>query len=280
MIDVVTVVYGSELPILSCQAQSLDIYCQDLGINNVFVMVNEHNLRDQIDVTWYGSLAPKVRIIPREFFPVRWCHNGWINQQLCKILASSLSLNPWSMILDAKTVITAELTLPQLMTDQGQLRMGWIPTAEVFEPAQQIANRLFDCSNQQTLQPAGVPFFFHNHSIRSMIDWIESKLSNDFGSWFLDQGCLTEFVLYSTWVSIDSGRRELYADHYQPGVLDICHVCHNFTDQFDQILAKHNDQSHTLSVHQRAWARLEARQKIAFRDRLLARGINRAAGLV
>lgn len=276
MIDIITVVFGEELPILSCQAQSIDLYCQDLGIEQIFVMVNESNLADEIDLSWYGSLADKVRIVPRETFQVTWPDNGWLNQQLLKILGGSMSRNTWSMVLDAKTVLTRSFTKDQLLTDQGQAKFGWIPIKEVFHPARDIANKLFDSDNGKILSPSGVPFFFHNESIRSMIDYVESKTQEDFKSWFLDRGMLTEFVLYSAWIALDPARRNLYTGTDE-GTLRICHVCHVFADQFDQIVNAHDDLSHTLSVHRRTWAGLSDDQKQLFRQKLLQKGISRAS---
>lgn len=276
MIDIVTVVFGEELPILSCQAQSLDLYCQDLGIQKIFVMVNEPDLANKIDLSWYGSLADKVCVIPRETFGVTWPDNGWLNQQLLKILGGAMSMNTWSMVLDAKTVLTRPFTKAQLLTDQGQVKLGWIPIKEVFYPARDIANRLFGSDNGEILSPSGVPFFFHNKSVRSMIDYVESKTHQDFNCWFLDQGMLTEFVLYSAWIALDTDRRDLYTG-IDDNTLHICHVCHVFADQFDQMVNGHNDFSHTLSVHRRTWAQLSDSQKQLFREKLVQKGISRAS---
>lgn len=277
MIDIVSVVFGEELPILSCQAQSLDLYCQDLGIRNIFVMVNEPNLSSKIDVAWWGSLGDRVVLLPREAFDVSWLENGWVNQQLLKMLGAALSQNTWSMILDAKTVITQPLTQDRLLTAEGKIKLGWIPTIEVFAPAQRIANEIFQSKNDQTLAPAGVPFFFHNQSVREMINDLESRTQQDFKSWFLAQGLLTEFVLYSTWTSIDTSRKALYD---APSLeFRVCNICHSVVDSFDDLIGLHDDTTVSLSIHRRAWHKLSTKQKEIFRDRLVACGISRAGEL-
>lgn len=279
MIDIVTVVFGEEIPILACQAQSLDLYCQDIGLQKIYVMVNEPDLADKIDITWWGSLSAKVQIIPQEQFNVKWIDNGWLTQQLLKMYGSALSQNQWSMVLDAKTVLTKKFTLDHLLTGQGQIRLGWFPTIGVFEPAQRIANRLFGTDNHLTLELGGVPFFFHNASMRDMIEHIETLVEKDFGAWFLDQGMLTEFVLYSTWISLDAVRKDLYK-FANPNHLRICHICHSTADQFDRILSDHNADIHTLSIHRKAWSGLTIDQKLSFQQKLLDRGISRAKVLV
>lgn len=279
MIDIVTVVFGEEVAILRCQAQSLDLYCQDIGLQKIYVMVNEPNLSQEIDTAWWGSLAGRVEIVPRETFDVDWSDNGWLTQQLLKIHGGARSQNIWTMVLDAKTIMTRRLALDDVINSQGQAKFGWLPIDEVFYPARDIANQLLETNNTTLLEPVGVPFFFHNQSVRSMIDFVQLKTNQDFDSWFLSNGMLTEFILYSTWISVDDNRRNLYQHTGTGATLNIRHVCHAFADRFDQILASHDDDSHTLSVHRRVWAGLTSEQRLAFQQRLIACGITRAADL-
>lgn len=277
MIDIVTVVFGDELPIMSCQAQSLDLYCRDLGIQRIFVMLNQPDLAKKIDLGWWGSLAHKVQLIPRETFAAQWLIDGWVNQQLLKMMGSALSQNIWSMVLDAKTIIITPLSIDRLLTDQKQLKIGWMPTTGVFQRAQDIANQLWASANDQMLFPGGVPFFFHNESMRGMIQDIESRMNQDFKSWFLSQGMLTEFVLYSTWITTDDSRKNLYraTDHK----FKVHNICHTEADRFDQLIQRLDRDSVSLSVHRHAWSALSPSQKNLFRQQLLARGITRAETL-
>ena len=49
-IDLVTVVFEPELPVLRAQAQSINLYCRDLGIKNIYVIVNDHeSVADQFE---------------------------------------------------------------------------------------------------------------------------------------------------------------------------------------------------------------------------------------
>lgn len=280
MIDIVTVIFGEELPIFSCQAQSIDLYCHELGIENIFVMVNEPELATKISTSWFGHLSGKVRVVPRESISNIWCQDGWLNQQALKIMGSAKSQNSWSMILDAKTVLTRPISRTKLLNAQGQSKLGWNgPVPDVFYPAQQIANELLESNHNRCLMPGGVPHFFHNASVRELINFVESKTKQDFVTWFLGQGKLTEFVLYDFWMASDPVRSQWHTNTQESDVLNICNICHTQVHDFDNILKTHNESFHTLSVHRRAWANLSGAQKQVFRDRLMAKGITRAANL-
>jgi hypothetical protein len=54
MIDIATVVFRDELPILKLQAQSIERYCQHIGIRNIYVIVNDDDdTIHQIDAGWW-----------------------------------------------------------------------------------------------------------------------------------------------------------------------------------------------------------------------------------
>ena len=55
MIDLVTVVFREELPILKLQAQSVDLYCQNIGIKNTFQV----NLEVGVEPRWYWGYKKK-----------------------------------------------------------------------------------------------------------------------------------------------------------------------------------------------------------------------------
>lgn len=280
MIDILSVVFEEELPVLQCQAQSIGIYCKDLDVNKIHVVVNDHNRLD-IDRSWWGDMSDRVEIIPREMFSMDWSVSGWVNQQVLKILGSARSSSTWTVILDAKTIFTKPITKSLLFDLDGRARFGWMHIAGVFSPAKEIANQLIDIENDNILAPAGVPFLFHNQSVRSLVDYCESQTGQDFVTWFLEQGNLTEFVLYSTWIKADPLRQELYAEPPRSSeVLAVTHICHSTVDHFDNILADHGKHGHTLSIHRRAWIRLSNKQKEAFRDRLIACGIDKAVKLL
>ena len=69
MIDIVTVVFEQELSVLRLQAQSIELYCQDIGVKSIYVIVNDaDSLAAQIDPAWWGNMSSLVRIVPRSQF--------------------------------------------------------------------------------------------------------------------------------------------------------------------------------------------------------------------
>ena len=277
MIDIVTVVFRDELPILQLQAQSVDLYCRNIGVKDIFVVVNDSaDVADQIDPDWWGSLAHCVKIVPRQTFECNFVENGWVSQQVLKMLASSLSKNTWSMILDAKTLLVSDVVLNQIMDNQGRLKFGNLDVYPVFEPSRQITNRLFDIDLKKQVGPGGVPFFFHNESIRSMIKYVEQKVNQKFAEWFQAQGMLTEFILYSGWIELCSNFDSLYTNS-APDVGLLINICHSELGIADQKL-KNMSMPDTMAVgvHRNAWSRFTQEQKNMYKDFLLSRSITRA----
>jgi len=170
MIDLATVVFQDELPVIRLQAQSIELYCQNIGLRNIYVIVNDdQDTKNQIDTRWWGSLADKVTIIPRSAFGTQFVENGWVSQQVLKLLAASISYNTWTMILDAKTIIVKEIKLTDIIDQDGRARIGTYDTFPVFEPSRLRINQTYNIDLKQQLRPGGVPFLFQNDVVRSLI---------------------------------------------------------------------------------------------------------------
>jgi hypothetical protein len=279
MIDIVTVVFQEELPTLKLQAQSIDLYCQNIGIKNIYVVVNDHNhVVDYIDPLWWGSLSHTVKILPRSVFSTEFVDNGWLSQQVLKILASTVSYNTWSMILDAKTVITRPILLDYLFDKQHRLTVSYHPIADVFLPSRNIVNQLFDIELTHVAGPSGIPFFFHNNTVRSMVADVSRLVNQDFPLWFQQQGMLTEFILYTGYV--------YYRDHTLDQVysidssFEVCNICHSEVSRADYKLDQmNNPEILTVSIHRNAWKQLTDQQKYRYQNFLITRGISRAQEL-
>lgn len=273
MIDICTVVFEQELPILKIQAQSIHNYCRNIGIRNIYVVVNDHEtLAEKIDPNWWGDLASSVLVVPRTAFSSAWVSNGWVSQQILKLLTASISYNVYTMVLDAKTIFVRPLQLDQLFTDKMQLTVGQLPVFDVFEPSKRIVNSVYDIDMTMQAGPGGVPFFFHNDSVRFLIADTSIRTRESFPTWFQRQGVLTEFMLYSGFCQWKYG--SLDAFYNKTNTLGhIVNVCHSETAQFDAKFKTMQD-SHTLtvSIHREAWAHLTAEQKTAYRMFLIDRG--------
>jgi len=280
MIDICTVVFEDEIPTLKAQANSIDLYCQNIGIRNIYVVLNDaETLVEKIDPAWWGSLSERVLVIPRTAFSAPWAEDGWLTQQLWKMLVSAMSYNQYTMVLDAKTIFVRELSLEHLFSESGRLTIGQLPVFEVFEPARQICNKLFDIDMQMQAGPGGVPFLFNNDTVRLMIAEVTRRTKTTFALWFQQQGRLTEFMLYSAFCQYQYGSLDLlYTKENTLGTP--VNVCHTEVARFDEKLKQmKNSGTITVSVHRRAWSELSEDQRNNYRMMLIDRSVFTAYGL-
>ena len=273
MIDLVTVVFQDELPVLKLQADSVARYCQNIGIRNIYVVVNDDDdTIHKIDATWWGNLANHVLVIPRSAFSAEFIDNGWVSQQVLKLLTAAISYNTWSMVLDAKTIFVREVKLLDLIDEQGRACVGRMETFPVFEPARLIVNDLFKINMTQQLGPGGVPFMLQNDTVRLMIGEISFLTGRSFPRWFQGNGKLTEFMLYSGYVQHKFGSFDMfYSDQlkFQP-----VNVCHGEVAAWDRKLTEmQQDRTLTVSVHRTAWKQLSDSQQQQYQNFLIDRGI-------
>jgi hypothetical protein len=281
MLDIVTVVFREELPILKLQAQSIELYCQNIGTQGIYVIVNDNDsVADEIDPAWWGNLSSLVKIVPRSEFKCVWTDNGWVSQQALKMLGSSLSNNTWSMVVDAKTLFVSSCTLTELVDSQQRIKIGSLDIYDVFKRSKEITDRLFGIDLPRQLGPGGVPFFFHNKTIRELIEFVETKQRQPFAEWFQSQGMLTEFILYSGYVHYRDGSFNLlYSDFTKSG--SIINICHSQVGLADVLLGQMSRSgTWTVSVHRNAWNKFTPDQKHLYKELLQHHKISLAQDLL
>jgi hypothetical protein len=280
MIDIVTVVFEPEILILRAQAQSLALYGQKLGIRNIYVVLNDsETIASQIDPAWWGPLANTVLVIPRTAFSTPFVENGWVSQQVLKLLAASMSYNTYSMIMDAKSLLVKEIDPAEFISDTGQIHTGLLDIYPVFEPSRKITNELFDIDLKKQLGPGGVPFIMHNDTVRMMIAETTIRTKTSFPYWFQQQGMLTEFILYSGFVQFLCGDLTvLYSDKNKLGTQ--VNVSHDEVDQWNQKFFQMTRlNTFSVSVHRTAWKNMLLQQRNEYKEFLIQRGIEAAADL-
>ncbi len=273
MIDIATVVFKDELPILKLQAKSIERYCQNIGIRNIYVIVNDdEDTLHQIDAAWWGAAANHVLIVPRSAFSTQFVEDGWVSQQVLKILAAGMSYNTWTMVLDAKTIFVKELVLKDLIDEQGRARVGAMNIYPVFETTRLMVNQTYDIDMKQQLGPGGVPFLFQNDVVRLMIADTTFRVKQKFPLWFQGKGRITEFMLYSGYLQYRFGGFDTF---YSPELsFGVVNVCHTEVEQYERKLeAMKNNDPLTVSIHRKAWSQLTNDQKQAYQHFLLDRGI-------
>jgi len=268
MIDICTVVFDAELDVLKLQARSIELYCQHIGLKNIFVMVNDSS---QVDPAWYGSFADHVRIVPRDKFGCAWSDNGWVSQQVLKLLGSAISNNAWCMIVDAKTLFVRPVELDQVLAD-GRAATGSMPIYPVFDASRNITNQLFGIDLPAQLGPGGVPFFVEPSLTREMIREVEHRTGQDFTDYFQQQGRLTEFILYSGYVWY---RDCTFDRRYHPqSNIHPANLCHSETGMFDsKFRTMCQPETLTVSIHRNAWTQLTEQQQQQYHNLLAEQGI-------
>jgi hypothetical protein len=281
MIDIVTVVFQDELDVLKLQAQSIDLYCQDINLGKIIVVVNDDNLDvSEIDSTWWGKFSSHVVVVHRRVWNIEYDNNGWLTQQLCKILASAwVALSKWSMVLDAKTILVQPVIEEKIFDKDSRIMFGYYPMFPVFEAAGKIVSDLFQIDLQNIAGPAGIPFFFENAVVADMIKEVEHCSQQPFAYWFQQTGRVTEFILYSGYVQYIDGSLD---KRFTGGLTYIpCNICHSesaiFETKFNLMCTDTNVVC--VSIHRNAWTQLSLQQQQAYKNFLVSRGITHAKDL-
>ena len=259
MIDIVTIAFEEELTVLQVQAQSIDLYCQDLGIQSIYVVVNDTQaVADQINPAWWGSFQDRVRIIQRDTFSIEFVEDGWISQQVLKILASAVSFNEWAMVVDAKTLFVQPINRNDIITADNKLTWGYAPIQEVFASAGKIVSELFEIDLKHVAMPMGVPFMFHTRTLREMISKVEQRTNQSFPIWFQQQVEATEFILYTGFVQSKYGLDQMYLNTKR---FPVCNICHSEVDSFERKFAEMLGNVYTVSIHRKAWMQITEEQR-------------------
>jgi hypothetical protein len=280
MIDLVTVVFQDELPVLKLQAQSVDLYCQNIGIRSIFIMVNDtQQVADQIDPNWWGSLSHCVRVVPRNIFSLGyWSPSGWVSQQILKLLASSISHNRFSMVLDAKTIFVGPVNATKIVNYDDTLQIGYYPIRPTWHKIKNVVNELFNIDLQHIAMPSGVPFMFHNNTVREMLVEITRLTNKNATEWLQYQDTLSEFVVYTGYVLYRDGTLDrVYQGSQRIGCVNLCHSA--VADSQKILNNMHDPDLLTVSIHRNAWSQLTKEQQQSYVDLLRLRGITSALDL-
>jgi len=222
VIDLISVVFEPELILLEIQARSIELYIPHKKISNIIVVVNDADrVADKIQSAWWGINQQKVKIITRSQIGVFSNLDGWSSQQLYKLAAATVASSQWSMCLDSKTWFVQNLDWHKLFDEQGRANFKSFKCMPAFDSALEFSKKFFNIEFENVIGPGGVPFLFHTNTVHDMVNYIEQKTGKKFLDFFanslLDPHRLTEFVLYSAYVSYANTYNYLYSDnqHYR-----------------------------------------------------------------
>lgn len=236
MIDLITVVFSEELGTLKWQAKSIDLYCQNINLGKIFVVINDDTMSiNEIKPEWWGRFSNQVCIIHRDSWPYNFVDNGWVTQQVIKLMTSEFGIGKWSLVLDAKTIFVKKVD-----PIEEQPKVGIMDIQPVFE-TKEMMKEITICT--------GTPF----------------------ASWFQKQGMVTEFILYSGYVVYKFGNFDAMYNTNQNAIIP-CNLCHSEVTSFDRKF-REMAQSTTVSIHRKAWSQLTVQQQQKYVDFLVGRGI-------
>ena len=258
--DITTVVFQQELFFLKLQAQSIHNFIDQSMIDNIYVVLNDDNIEDQIDIDWWQSHSSKVKIIKRNSLGVNYSLHGWYTQQAYKILSCNYSKN-WNFVLDARTFFIRKLDINCLFVDT-KANFNKFPVIEQFDDAHTFIENFYNIKFHNVISPGGPPFMFHSITAKNMISDIERKTSKSFFDFF-SQYCsnpirVTEFMLYSGYVFKESLFDNLYTNEQY---YDFINVADFQIGEFDYFLEQTNQTNIlTLGIHRRIFPLLSDKQ--------------------
>ena len=265
MIDLITVVFRDEIPLLRIQARSIAEYVTSDELNSIIVVVNDSaDVADLIDTAWWEQYRDRVKIVPRSF---ESRNTGWESQQLCKLLAAANADTEYSIVLDAKTWYVTPLELTKRFNSNGLpvVGSGQVKFVGISDSTREFVEKFFKVDTMQwMIGPAGVPFFFHTKTVKDMIASIDN-----FTDWFQTNvkypNLITEFLLYSGYVKSVHG---VYSTLYDLGsggggrpFMPI-NVADYDIDKFDREfeIMKTDPYVLTASIHRKLYAQLSPTQ--------------------
>lgn len=262
VIDLITVVFAEEIPLIEIQARSIGLYIDSNRIGNIYVVVNDKDsVVDLLDKKWWGANEDKVQIIPASHFGVADTLDGWSSQQLYKLLAARDCLSSWSMCLDAKTWFVNQLEWDHIFLSN-KANFTQFPTAPVFDNAKKFLEHYYQKPLLNIIGPGGVPFLFHSPTVKNMIIDIEKRENNLFFNWFVENllwpNQVTEFMLYSAYVNNMRSYFDLYTGKQY---YSITNMAEWEVDKFEELFKRmQSEKNLTASIHRKAYKMLSQEQ--------------------
>jgi hypothetical protein len=258
MLELITVVFAPELPLLKIQAQSIIKYINN--VDSITVIINDDDdVCNNIDTAWWGIYQDRVKIIPKSKWNYTSCINGWEEQQLLKLLAASESNSKWSMVLDAKTWFVQTFDSNNFFDHHGRPKTGSITVFPVFESSQRFIEQYYNISMPKVLGPAGVPFMFHTNTVYELINNIDNFI-DFFQTEVRYPHLITEFHLYSGYILSKFGNYDQL--YHMNSYYDVLNIADWEANEFDKLLswAKTNSKLLTTSIHRRTYKLLSHEQ--------------------
>lgn len=268
MIDLITIVFREELPLLRIQARSYDLYIQENDVNQITISVNDDDgVADLIDPAWWGRHQSKVVIKTRSQYNFNCRVNGWESQQLLKLLAAGESTSTWAAVLDAKTWFVRSVDMIKVFDENNRVKTKSLPLhpflIKHFEPAKKFIDTYFNINVTNLIGPAGVPFLFHSPTVKEMIASVDN-FPEFFQTSLQFPHLVTEFTFYTGYVTSKFGKiTDLYTDkgHVLDFELSAVNIAEWQLDKFDDMISGLAWRPYSaVSIHRKTYQELTPEQ--------------------
>lgn len=274
MIDLITVVFRDEIPLLRIQARSIAEYVTSDELNSIIVVVNDSaDVADLIDTAWWEQYRDRVKIVPRSF---ESRITGWESQQLCKLLEAGKSSCKWAVVLDAKTWFIRKLYINDIIVNEkANVGFGRVNKLGIAESAVEFVKDLYNINElPRLIGPGGVPFFFHTETVRNLIVNIDN-----FPDWFQTNvrypNLITEFLLYSAYVTSVYGNLDVLYDTTSIPNFIALNIADYEAPDFDKRFGYMQDPKVlTVSLHRKAYTQLTPTQLEQWQQFLIDRKLS------
>ena len=257
MINLITVVYDTELSLLRTQASNFDLYVDPKDISKILILVNDVDaVADKINPAWWGQHTDKVQIKKMSEFDITWTTKQWESQQLLKLLGAYEADTEWSIVFDAKTWLTTKFDWNKMCDPKP--RVGECNLGTAWSDAHSNLEKHYGISINEMLSPSGVPFVFHTQTVKDMM--LEHGSVAKFCEWFQNKipNCgVTEFTCYNAYLIYRYGSCNVLYNTQQiyPGLNTFCtNVANGANVDMAPML---NLISLTKSIHTRQYVNLK-----------------------
>jgi hypothetical protein len=217
-VDLVTVCFEDDLPLLQLQARSIAINLKADANTKIFVILNsfqEENLRvkfDQEILPLYGPWASNVIAINGSVL-LPHCEDvrliskkryGWYRQQWLKLVSCKIVTGSNFIVLDAKNHFLRGAHISEAFDELGRSRIRKMRTAgpllEYFHEAQEFF-AIPAPRREFPVLPSITPFTFSTKIVLELIDEVKFKSNMDEREFFCKCGTkFSEFLLYHAYL--------------------------------------------------------------------------------
>jgi hypothetical protein len=216
-LDIVTVVFELEQPLLHLQARSFARYLSADRVANIIVIDNSRpRMRKPFRASLvrdYGRWAERVSVVTPQELGCDHNTSGDRGQQALKLLVADYVQSSRYVVLDAKNHLVAPFSPIQLAAVDGRMKIEFHsyrghPREAGLRAVLSYFN--LDPALIDNFTASTTPFVLETQRVRSLLREVEARESQDFVSGFLATA-MTEFPAYTAWLLFQG---EALAHHF------------------------------------------------------------------